>query len=78
MRRNKKRDRQRIKQSKISYNEGLKIFSPYGKLIYTLKPGFSLDYNELLRKNRQKYQVMGGTKGTKISELNLTPLKTQI
>jgi len=32
----------------------LKIYSPRGELIYTGKPGFTLDYQELLRQKRRK------------------------
>lgn len=49
-----------IKKIKKSYDKGLKIFSPRGALIYTLKPGDSIDYNELLRKKRQEYRRYEG------------------
>lgn len=32
----------------------LKIFSPTGRLIYIAKPGFCLDYQELLRQKERK------------------------
>lgn len=63
MKRNKKKDRQgirNIRQAKISYDKGLKIFSPYGRLIYTLKPGDSINYNELLEQKRPEYRRYKG------------------
>lgn len=63
MKRNKKQSRKsvkNIKQAKKAYDSGLKIFSPRGKLIYTGKPGFVIDYGELLRKDKLKYRGYGG------------------
>ncbi|MBA7531645.1 hypothetical protein ES705_23860 [subsurface metagenome] len=45
-----------IKRIKKSYDKGLKIFSPRGALIYTLKPGGAVNYNRLLEQKRQKYR----------------------
>ncbi len=49
-----------IEKIKKSYDKGLKIFSPGGKLIYIGKPGFSIDYGQLLRQEKQKYRRYEG------------------
>ncbi|MBA7563760.1 hypothetical protein ES708_05420 [subsurface metagenome] len=38
------------------YDKGVKIYSPRGELLYTGKPGFSIDYGELLKQKRHKYR----------------------
>ncbi len=44
-----------IKEVKNFYDKGLKIYSPDGRrLIFTGEPGFSIDYQELLREKKRK------------------------
>jgi len=53
----KKRESKRQKKSKNGRvpsreKKALKIYSPTGRLLFTAKDGFSVDYQELLRKSK--------------------------
>ena len=56
--RRKKNTRQKkTKNGRVPIKEkrDLKIYSPGGKLLFTGKSGFSVDYQELLRKSKISY-----------------------
>jgi len=62
MKRNKEQARQgirNIKEVRKLYDKGLKIYSPGGQLIFTLKPGDSVDYRELIQQGRRKSRYRG-------------------
>lgn len=54
MNRQKRQSIKHIKEVKNLYDKGLKIYNLLGQLIYTGRPGFSVDYQELIRQTRRK------------------------
>ncbi len=58
----KKRESKRQKKTKNGRvpsreKKALKIYSPGGKLLFTAKNGFSVDYQELLRREKRKSKI---------------------
>ncbi|RXG65916.1 hypothetical protein ES695_05540 [Candidatus Atribacteria bacterium 1244-E10-H5-B2] len=59
MTKRRKKDRKgfrNVREMRKVYDKGVKIYSPRGELLYTGKPGFSIDYGELLKQKRHKYR----------------------
>jgi len=58
----KKRESKRQKKTKngrvpSKEKKALKIYSPGGRLIFTAKNGFCVDYQELLRREKRKSKI---------------------
>jgi len=58
----KKRESKRQKKTKngrvpMREKKALKIYSPGGKLLFTGREGFSVDYQELLRREKRKSKI---------------------
>lgn len=57
MKENRKKSRRgirNIKEMRKNYEKGIKIYNLRGQLLYTGLPGFTLDYQELLRQKSQE------------------------